>query len=142
MIVTAPSSTSTTPGPDVEVGVEWVNPTLAAEWLGSPSTLAFCRFVCDRDNADRVDGFFDPLVSGAKLDTGDPALALRNRLLNARMNRQKLGYEIVGLTLKAWEQYLGSQEVRSLRWSTSEGWPPVLDRIRDSVFPDRKDLHP
>ena len=49
--------------------------------LCSPSTVAFCYMACARVNRDAADEYFQQLCSGEGLLAGDPALVVRNKLM-------------------------------------------------------------
>jgi len=53
----------------------------------APSTIAFCYMMCARINKDAADAYFRQVCTGENLSAGDPALAVRNKLMQLNRTR-------------------------------------------------------
>ena len=80
--------------------------------------------------ADRKD-FFAKLVSGAGLPEGDPILALRNFLANDKASYKSVtAYYRMAVTVKAWNAYRQSEQIRSLRFKAGGAKPEAFPEPR------------
>jgi hypothetical protein len=86
-----------------------------------------------RYDEDKAEAFMDALDTGANLKQGDAVLALRQRLLSSKddknkatRNKPKLAYII-----KAFNYFVAGRELRCLKWNEkSEGMPKVGAIVR------------
>jgi hypothetical protein len=108
--------------------------TLGIKGENAPSTLAAAMkllylyqhglFLCARADNDKANTFFFKLGEGADLGRTSPLYQLRERLLAARLEGNKLlPVEEYALILKAWNAYVRGQEVKRLTWSSQEAFP-------------------
>lgn len=86
---------------------------------------------------DDVDDFFSRLESGARLEEGDPILALRNWVMRASASRTVTRpVEVHARAIKAWNAYIEGAQLRQIKWlrggATNEPFP--LMRGRDGAI--------
>jgi hypothetical protein len=90
-----------------------------------PSVLGFAFWACSmRDERDAAE-FFDQLVTGSGLETGDPSLTLRNKLIEKR-SRTRGGLderEVLAMVFRAWNVYRKGGKVTILRFGKHESFP-------------------
>lgn len=69
--------------------------------------------------------FFDSLITGADMHSGDPRLALRRVVANmARSKGRSIGAEHLALLIKTWNSWCdGKNDVRHLSWRRTESMP-------------------
>lgn len=67
------------------------------------------------------------LITGANLEAGSPVLALRNTLFEINRRGVHSDYmsrrRIAGLTVKAWNRWRDGENVKQLRFASSEPFP-------------------
>lgn len=81
----------------------------------APSVLGAAIFLCSRVDGDAADVFFHRLADGASLEPGSPILALRTRLREMRLNKQRPSPEAaLSLTIRAWNAWRAGRSLRSL----------------------------
>jgi len=91
-----------------------------------PGTTVFFHFLFARADNDKAHTFFFKLGEGADLAKSSSVYHLRERLLGARLQGQKLlPVEQSALLIKAWNAYSRGQEMKRLTWSTQEAFPKV-----------------
>jgi len=87
-----------------------------------------CR---ERPGVDQTE-WFDKLVSGAGLDSGDPRLTLRNTMLGLaagkRHRKSDDSREHLHYYLKAWNAWVERREMKLLRRSPKEQMPKITKR--------------
>lgn len=87
--------------------------------------LAYLHYEFAKRNRDLADAFVAKLAEGTGLKDGDPAHALRERLIDARrpQNRPTQKY-VMAITIKAWNYAVaGRRAPKFLRWSEGAGEP-------------------
>lgn len=68
--------------------------------------------------------FFERLVDGVGLDAGSPILALRKRLNESAVERERLAtYEAVALIFKAWNFFREGKDMQLLAWKQGGAHP-------------------
>lgn len=117
-----------------EINITYQRARRIGRQLGvSPSTVGFCEVMFWRYDEDKAEAFMDALDTGANLKQGDAVLALRQRLLSSKddknkatRNKTKLAYII-----KAFNYFVAGRELRCLKWNEkSEGMPKVGAIVR------------
>lgn len=112
--------------PGLEASAKLARP--AHRVVGSAGIPAAMHWMFFRANDSMADAFISALVSGAGLITGDPVLALRERLIaeRSKKTRMKQG-EVVALFIKAWNAYIAGKVVNgsTLRWQEREPFPKI-----------------
>lgn len=80
----------------------------------APSVLAFCHWIIGRRSEPAmVSDFFHKLIDGHKLDTGDPILSARNRLIGSRGHKNP--NEKAEIIFRAWNLHRnGHDRVRGI----------------------------
>lgn len=79
----------------------------------------FCHWVFHRDDADAAEPFFEILEHGNTSTRGSPAILLRDRLMEDRANKARLGdYYKVALIFKAFRLFKNDSTVKFLRIRT------------------------
>ena len=69
----------------------------------SVSTLAFCHYVFSRINKDDADKFFHDIATGENLPKGSPALTIRNRFINDKIEGKAfVQWQTVHHVFRAW----------------------------------------
>jgi hypothetical protein len=97
--------------------------------LGSPSQLAALHYCFTKSDAQMAEVFIEKLVHGDELKRGSPILALRDILIEDRNNpKRKMGApERIAITIKGWNAYKNSVDVKWLRWSPDrEAFPQII----------------
>lgn len=78
-------------------------------------------------DSDDCRKFFDMLITGANLEAGSPVLALRNTLFEINRRGVHSDYmsrrRIAGLTVEAWNRWRDGENVKQLRFASSEPFP-------------------
>lgn len=83
----------------------------------SASAMSLASWLFNEIDGEDAEFFFDRLLDGAGLESGDPILALRNHFLKARVTRPKPGIDMVlAFTFKAWNIYRDGGKVQVLTW--------------------------
>jgi hypothetical protein len=94
--------------------------------LLTPGATVFFHFLFARADNEKANTFFFKLGEGADLPKVSPIYQLRERLLGAKLDGQKLlPVEQYALLIKAWNAYDRHQEMKRLTWSTQEAFPKV-----------------
>lgn len=103
---------------------QWANAgRRVARAIGAPRsgyTAAF-TVIARVNDEELVSDFVERIAEGANLRKNDPVLTLRT---NARI-RTRTRQEIMALTIKTWNADVRGQEMRHLRFLTSESMPKV-----------------
>jgi hypothetical protein len=76
------------------------------------SYAAFLRLLMKQSaHADKVDGFFEKLASGANLNIDDPIMVVRNRLTMRKdeFRNQKHKDKTLGMMVKGWNHYVAGK---------------------------------
>lgn len=87
----------------------------------SPSSFAFCYFICARKNKEAADQFFRSVATGENLPAGDPALVVRERLL---MLHHSARVAKISIVLNGWNAFRRGETRTALRSS------PILPELR------------
>lgn len=90
------------------------------------STLSFVYAMAAESDAEKAAGWLDVLARGVTDQPDHPALALRERMISAKVNREKLDpmHELV-FVIKSWNAYAQGQGLRAVRWIGDEMVPPI-----------------
>jgi hypothetical protein len=79
-----------------------------------------------RANLQDASRFASEVASGEDLPPGSPTLALRTRIIAGMARREKMNQRFcLAIEIKAWNALRSGDRVKNLRWSPSEGMPPV-----------------
>lgn len=73
---------------------------------------------------DKIDPWFEGIITGADMQRGDPRLQLRERFVG-KSGRNKPEY-VYNLTAKAWNLHASGERVQYLTWRETEGPVPIL----------------
>lgn len=86
---------------------------------------AYCFYQFSRIDPQAAERFFEDLSTGVGLEKGDPALMLRNRLINDRASKSRLvPEEVLALVIKAWNARRTGRKVNLLvGWRAAQGEP-------------------
>jgi len=89
----------------------------------APAILAFVYYQAVKIDPAKAMRFLAGAATGENLSSGDPILALRNRLLNDR--REATGHlrrvEVLIGTIKAWNEYLNGRRIRKIQMGLRQG---------------------
>ncbi len=90
-----------------------------------PSVLAFAYWACLMKDETDAEVFFDAVVTGANLSHGEPALTLRNKLVEKRSaTRGALDErEILAYAFRAWNAYRAGRKLVLLKFGKNEAFP-------------------
>jgi len=90
-----------------------------------PSVLGFAYWACSLKDETDAELFFDALVTGAMLEAGDPALVLRNKLIEKRATtRGGLDErELLAMIFRAWNAYRKGAKISFIRFAKHETFP-------------------
>lgn len=90
------------------------------------STLAFVYSMAAEAEPEKAARWLDVLLRGVTEVPDHPALALRERMLNAKINREKLDpmHELV-FVIKSWNAFAQGQGLKAVRWIGDELVPPI-----------------
>lgn len=94
--------------------------------IAGVNTSALTLAVWVLSNLDDEDArfFFERIVDGAELQPGSPILALRKRLNEAAINRERIAtYETAGLLFKTWNYYREGKAMQVLAWKQGGAHP-------------------
>jgi hypothetical protein len=99
----------------IRTSVEMIHGSCAqASRLSRSSTVpAMIHFFGSRNHADRADTFIEQIHTGKNIGSGDPAYALREKLI--KLNRQKNRFEqreTLGLWIPAWNAYAAGRVLK------------------------------
>jgi hypothetical protein len=90
------------------------------------SVACFLGYLFHSVNAKKADIFFEGLVNGAGLESGNAILLLRDRLLFNAADFSKLPREaVIALTIKAWNSHYDGIKLGQLRFGKNEKFPIV-----------------
>lgn len=109
----------------------------------SISLASFCHYIFVQRNRDLADQLFDKLSSGANLSVGDPALALREKLIAYRRDNERRSMDhIVFIFFRTWLYIEAGLEVRRLSWRRqgTEEHPAEPFPYLDTYPSEAKDL--
>lgn len=96
--------------------------------LRPAGTFAAVYFILAQKNHSRAREFFNALASGADLAGTSPILKLRQLLIASIGDKSRTAPWKVGVTIKAWNSWLGRKQVRMLRFGDSEAFPKPRKR--------------
>jgi hypothetical protein len=100
--------------------------TLATNVMITRSAAGAGYYLIKRVNAATpVNEFFDSLVTGENLPTGDPRPKLRKVIATQARERRRNGPEQLALLIKAWNAWAEGREVGVLSWRRTEQMPRV-----------------
>ncbi len=100
--------------------------------FGTPTLTVFMWYAFTSTHPDKVEKFFEGVISGTNLTLGDPRLALRTRILSMRNMRgtRNNSVEPMALWIKAWNAYIEGATVKLLVWRyaepNNEAFPTIL----------------
>ncbi len=104
-----------------------VNKSRPARNLCSRTIVSFCHFVFSLRSQREADLFISQVVTGENLQSGAPALTLRNFLIQVKgENSKPSSKSIVAVFIKAWNYFRNGKTVKSLKWRESEEFPEVI----------------
>jgi hypothetical protein len=91
------------------------------------STLAFVYSLAAEYDQNKAALWLDVLQRGVTDVPDHPALALRERMISAKVNREKLDpmHELV-FVIKSWNAWAQGQGLRAVRWVGEELVPPIF----------------
>jgi hypothetical protein len=91
-----------------------------------PSILIFAYYLFIRQNSELAASFFQDLHEGSNLEESSAVLRLRNRLIDNRSSKRKLGrLELIALVFKSWIAYRDGTQQRVLVWKKDEPFPNI-----------------
>ncbi len=70
--------------------------------IASPAIIGFCHFLTRRVHVEASDEYISQIVTGAGLESGDPAMVVRNRLIGMGKATRAIKAEII---LHGWNAY-------------------------------------
>lgn len=82
----------------------------------------FCNYVLSQIDDEAAEMFFHRLVTGEKLDGGDPILLLRNRFIDHKLKQE----EVIHLVFKAWNLFRTGKKRMSLAVKPNEEFPQPI----------------
>ena len=85
-------------------------------------TAAFAHYLFRQLDSSLADRFFDKLATGEDLKRGDPVLALRNRFIGQKQNRN----EVLFALFKAWNACREKRQMALLRIHDTEKFPEPI----------------
>lgn len=109
----------------------------------SISLASFCHYIFVQRNRELADSLFARLSSGADLSVGDPALALREKLIAYRTSGERRSMDHVAfLFFRTWLYVEAGVEARRLSWRRqgTEEHPAEPFPYLDNYPNDQKDL--
>jgi len=110
--------------------VRFIQGSTMPKTLGSSSTLSFCHYLMERDDADKVTEFWQGLESGVGLVTNSPMLKLREALIANRYARAKISRPAVAaIILKAWIAFKSGRSISRLYWTWNGSRPEPFPRL-------------
>ena len=91
------------------------------------STLAFVYAMAAEHDLKAASLWLDTIMRGVTDRPDAPALALRERMISAKVNREKLDpmHELV-FVIKSWNAHIQGQGLRAVRWVGDELVPPIF----------------
>lgn len=90
------------------------------------SVVCFLGYVFHTISFKKAEQFFNGLISGAGLESGNAILLLRDRLMFNAADAAKLPREdIIALTIKAWNSHYDGIELSGLRYGKNEKFPVI-----------------
>jgi hypothetical protein len=106
---------------------ESVKKSRPARNLCSRTIVAFCHFVFSLRDQHDADLFIKQIATGEDLHAGDPALTLRNFLIQAKGETPKLNARtLIALFFKAWNYFRNGKTIKNLKWREAEEFPGVI----------------
>lgn len=101
-----------------------VGHSFAAARLCSPAIMTAMHYICARKSRRDADEFFEKVATGANCRAGDPALTLRNTLVRALSENERIGRaRLIGLTVKAWNAARSGHTPRGIRFGAEDAIP-------------------
>ena len=111
--------------PLIRVSVSWVGRTKARR-LAPTSILAFAHYQFSVLDPVLCEQFFHALTYGEDLGSAHPIYRLRERLLDNRTSKGKLGnVYILALIIKTWNAWVLPRSLRTLVWRDDEAFPEI-----------------
>jgi hypothetical protein len=106
---------------------ESVKKAAPARRLCNRTIVAFCHFVFSLRDPRGADQFIRQVITGEDLHAGDPALSLRNVLIQNKGENIKPGSRtLIALFFKAWNYVRKGKTIKNLRWRDTEAFPEVI----------------
>lgn len=92
------------------------------------SVIGSCWYLFSQRDAVAADEFFERIIDGVNLSTGNPIRILRDRLLmNRSSNTAKAPRKVLlALVIKAWNAYRLGREMRQLHWRETDDFPQII----------------
>lgn len=92
-----------------------VNLQLVSSKLAPPATMAAFHYLFSQKDKAMADEFIEKVLKGHNMTPGDPACAMRERLIRNSLDKAKLEPDyIAALLIKAWNATRGGQQIKSL----------------------------
>lgn len=83
-------------------------------------TLSSMHFILSELNSEKANDFCWSLITGERLEKGNPIYVLRAKLIHDLASTAKLRPVIkTALIIKAWNYYIKNKEIKLLRWDSS-----------------------
>ncbi len=116
--------------PLVRDSVHFVGASKELKQLATPSLMAFFHYIFSKIDAVQANTFFNCLKTGEHLSKSSPLtsgiLLLRNRMIENCTSKAKLPvYEIIPLTIKAWNAMRCGKVIKTLRYGMDEEFPAI-----------------
>ncbi len=91
--------------------------------IAGPSLMTALHYLCSRKNREASDWFFSSVATGAELRAIDPALKLRNKLIEDRIGGSRIAdIYVAAYTVQAWNAMRQNKRIGLFRWR-GEGAP-------------------
>lgn len=96
--------------------------------LGEKSIMGAFWFLFAQKNPELADSFFESIIDGVNLSSGNPVRILRDRLLvNKASNTSKIPTKVIAaLIVKAWNAYRLGKDMKHLQWREEETFPQII----------------
>lgn len=100
---------------------------IATKIKTSAGVIAWAHYVCTLSDRALAQDFFEKVETGEGLRKGDPALVLRQRLLDIAQARESTHRSVVAAyIIKAWNAAKRGEKIQVLRMYNREQFPEVL----------------
>lgn len=101
-----------------------------AKLFGNNAIHAACHYVFARRDRELADSLYEHAITGENIQRGDPAYAMRERLLAIRMTephrRTERARDIMSIVIHAWNASRRGQRPRTLRGMVNGSVPKIL----------------
>lgn len=91
------------------------------------SPISAVCYIGSHSRPDRVEDFYKPMMDGAGLTSGDPRLALRNKIIQEGSDRQSSmrGWDRMMYVTMAWNAFCKGKTLTKVQRSTSSEFPRI-----------------